>query len=440
MVSPVDPHTEEVTPIKLLLLGADWRPVAELQLVKFKGKTAINDPSDAEATVYIGGGAGKSLDQYVKPWATVVLTVENKPIWGGFISKRIRTVGQAQVRLALREWPKWLDRAWSAGVQFEYAPPAGGGMDDASDVVWDRMQKATSMTAGRPYMITPPLTLGPKPPPVGLPVDVDFPSQKDEHSPLTYFKEIQQIIDLGLDVRMAWTILPDGRHVPCLHTSKYSVLDPPTATINAGMDSVTVEVGWDSEPQMNFLKLVAAHGLEAMALSNDMDGEPALMSVRSYEQLGKWDTTDAAAQSKADALADSIMYQNKDPVLLAEQVKLVGIRSDIQPGQMIELVVERDADNQVGAGMSFIARVQSIDYVVGEGGERSTTLALAAPTDKSFNPTPNARQPSARPATLLSPPPARLPPNDPVAYMRELERRITSLEARRSATTRPSGP
>ena len=435
MVNPTNPHVEEITPNKLLLLGDDWRPIAELDLVKFQGKTALNDPSDAEATIYIGGGVGMNLDEFVRPWSTVVLTEENKPIWGGYVSKRMRVVGHAQIRLALREWPKWLDRVWSNKQELEYEPPPGG-IEDGGDVIWERMTKAVSMTNGLPYMLTPPLVLGPKPPPVGLPVEVDFPEQTDESSPLTFLKEIQQVIELGVDVRMAWAILPDGRYVPCLHTSKYSVLDPPTASLNVGLDAVTAEVGWDSEPQMNYLKLVAAYGLEAIAFSTDLTGQPPLMAIRSYEQLGKHDATDAAAQAKADSLADSIMYQNKDPVLLAEQLKLVGIREDIQPGQMIELIVERDADRQVGVGMAFNARVQSVGYTIGEGGARATTLTLAAPTDQSFTPTPNKRL-LTRGASLLSPPPAHLPPDDPVAYMRELERRITSLEARRSVATRP---
>lgn len=409
--------TEERDPV-VMWCEIDGTPVAELPLVSASVSDALNRADEATFTVSLVNKP--ELDRLLTPWAgTMVVLVDQVPVWGGTIVKRRSSLGKTALELVCREWTAWLDRVWTTAA-VEYTSPVTP--DDCATVILNRFQAGYTLSAG--HAVRPPwdgLTVSGS---TGVAWELDFEDQSEESSPQTIWQEIESVLASGVELDTRWTYT-GGRYRMSLEVSKFNP-DAPALEVVIGSDAVSTTLSVDSDQQATLVKVVGADDLVSIKQSSDLK-YPPLWKVFSFDKVGSASNTDAEAQAQLDKIATDIHNNLKAPVLSADDVSLVGLRSRPHPGELVRIVVPPEFDDRFPEGETAVMRVTEVTWEWSESG-RSTRLQLTTLSDAIPN-TPTARSPMLRAHNAD----AEAAPGSQgfVAWLRGVERRLQSLEARR---------
>lgn len=412
--------TEDRDPV-VMWCTRDGTPIAELPIVSAQASDALNRAD--EATFSVSLASNPDLDALLMPWAgTVIVLVDQVPVWGGTIVKRRTALGKTALELVCREWSAWLERVWTTAA-VEYISPTTP--DDCATVILNRYQAGYALSAG--HAVRPPWDGLAVSGSSGVEWELDFEDQSDEPSPQTIWQEVESILASGVELDTRWTYT-GGRFRMSLEVSRFN----PNASaleVVIGSDAVSTTLAVDSDQQATLVKVVGADDLTSVVSSSDLK-YPPLWRVFSFDKVGSASNTDAEAQAQLDKIATDIHNNLKAPVLSADDVSLVGLRSRPHPGELVRIVVPPEFDDRFPEGQDAVMRVTEVTWEWSDAG-RSTRLQLTTLSDAIPN-TPTARGSGM----LLSSGGAEAAPGSQgyVAWLRSLEDRLLAVESRRSAS------
>ncbi len=196
-----------------MLCDLTGKPVVELPVVSVSATDSLSKPN--EATVSVSLSMRPDLDELLQPWtSSIVLLVENEPVYGGTIVKRRITLGATVLELTLREWSAWLDRVWTTATT-EYIAPTT--LEDAGLVLKQRIDQAAELLSG--HTLVPPIGGLDWSAAVGIECEIDFEDQTEEPSPQTFLAQLRRAG--GARLRLAdavgarqWQLRDDREHHP----------------------------------------------------------------------------------------------------------------------------------------------------------------------------------------------------------------------------------